>query len=368
MSSTGIEEVALTMVSGLGATGTRRLIDIVGSAKELFSLPLKELQQLFGTHRNIANSIFNKSTFARAEEEMRFCEKHGVEPLFMTDERYPRRLNRAECEDCPTLVYTAGGCDLNHEKTVGIVGTRRATEYGRDQAEKIVADLQAAGIVVVSGLAYGIDTVAHRSAVDRDIPTVAVLGHGLDRIYPPENRTLAHQIVAHRGALMTEYTSGTAINARYFPARNRIIAAMSDAVIVVEASEKGGALITANIATSYQREVFALPGRLDDPLSAGCNNLIANNKASLYRSAEELCQTLNWALGKSATGKQTQLFVELDPDEEAVMTILRSRGQLPIDELSTLTPLSFAKLTAVLFALELKNSVRCLPGKVYKAL
>lgn len=366
MSATTLEEIALSMVQGLGPTSTRRLIDIVGSASALFQLTHNELNELFGQHREIAAQIKNRTTFNRAEEEIKFNEKHGIKALFFTNDEYPQRMNRSECDDCPVLIYVLGNSNLNNDKMISIVGTRRATYYGKEQAERIVDGFVGENITVVSGLAYGIDTTAHRASVDRNIPTIAVLGHGLDRIYPVENTKLAREIIEKGGALVTEYVSGTAINPHYFPARNRIIAGMSDAVVVVEASEKGGALITANIANSYHREVFAVPGRNTDPLSKGCNRLIATNKAYIACNTDEICYVLNWQKSKKRAGEQTRLFDDLSPDEEIIVNLLKSHGDLSLDELTVKSALSLTQLSAVLFDLELKNMIKCLPGKFYK--
>ncbi|MCR4659252.1 MAG: DNA-processing protein DprA [Bacteroidales bacterium] len=365
MTTATIEEIALSMIPGLGCAGLRRLIKIAGSAHEVYNMPPTEVYALFGNRRNIAGSIVNKSTFARAEAETASCQKRGIRALFFTNPAYPQRLNRSECEDCPPLIYIIGECNLNAERIISIVGTRRATNYGRSQTERIVEELKDEGVTIVSGLAYGIDATSHSAAVERNMPTVAVLGHGLDQIYPVENTRLAHTMVERGGALLTEYTVGTALNARYFPARNRIIAALSDAVVVVEASDKGGALITANIANSYNRDVLAVPGRATDTYSKGCNALIANNKAIMARNADDILYALNWQRQSLPHTTQTELFNTLSPEEGAVVNLLKECDEATADLLAAKSGLSFARLSAMLIDLELKNILKCLPGKRY---
>ena len=359
-----LSHIALCMTPGLGPTSLRRLVDVY-PGQDIFALPPSELLAAFGGHREIAESIIRKTAFARAEEELRYCEQRGIRPLFFTDPDFPQRLNRDETSDCPALIYVLGNADLNADRTVSIVGTRRATSVGRDTTDLLVRQLQPLGPYVVSGLAYGIDTAAHTASLAQGLPTVAVLGHGLDQIYPPSNRQLASDIVAHGGALVTEYPSGTAINPRYFPARNRIIAALGDATVVVEATEKGGALITAAIAYSYSRDVFAVPGRLGDNCSRGTNNLIATNRALLLRSADDLAYQLGWPMpGREA--QQQELFTPLSPDEQMVVDLLHKRLTMSLDELVSATSMPMAKVAAVMFNLEMQKTVRALPGRNYE--
>lgn len=360
--------IALTMTPGLGPTSCRRLLDTY-PGEDPFTLPPSELRTAFGSHRDIADAMVGRIMFARAEEELRFCQQHNIRVLFCTDNDYPQRLNRDETQDCPVLLYVRGDLDLNPERSVAIVGTRRATPQGRDNTAHIVGQLQPLGLPVVSGLAYGIDTAAHTAAVANSLPTVAVLGHGLDRIYPAANRGLAVDIINHGGAIVTEYPSATAINPRYFPARNRIIAALADAVVVVEASETGGALITAAIAQSYHREVFALPGRLSDTYSTGTNKLIATRRALLMRNADDLAYQMGWPLdsGTATEASQTTLFPKLKPDEQRVVDLLHEHDTLTLGELSRHTSLPLPTLAAMLFNLEMDKVVRALPGQIYQA-
>ena len=361
-----LSQIALVFTAGLGNSAIRRLVDIYPD-EDIFALPHSELKAAFGTHTNILESIANKSTFTRAEEELRFCENNHIRPLFFTDPDYPARLNTPETDDCPALLYCLGKADLNPERSIAVVGTRRATAIGRDNTDFLVHDLKSYNPHIISGLAYGIDAAAHKAALDYGLPTVAVLGHGLDRIYPAANRPLAKSIIENGGALVSEYPSGTAINPRFFPARNRIIAAMADATVVVEASEKGGALITAAIAGSYQRDVFAVPGRLSDTYSRGTLNLIATNRALLVRNADDIAFQLGWPMA----GQQTALTgieetPHLSADEQKIANTLKDSGHLTLDETASATSFSLPKTASLLFNMEMAKVVRTLPGHLYQ--
>ena len=361
-----LSQIALTFTPGLGNTSIRRLVDLYPN-EDIFALPQSELKEAFGTHRDVLDNILNKSGLARAEEELRFCEQNHIRPLFFTDPDYPERLNRAETDDCPALLYVLGTANLNPERAVAVVGTRRATPYGRDNTDRLVRELNPYNTPIISGLAYGIDTAAHTAALSHGLTTVAVLGHGLDRIYPAQNRPLAKRILEAGGALVTEYPNGTAINPRYFPARNRIIAAMADATVVVEASEKGGALITAAIAASYHRDVFALPGRLTDTYSRGTNNLIATNRALLVREADDIAFQLGWPLlGKQMKINELKEQPKLSADEQKIVDAMMDYDHLTLDEIATSTGFSLPKTASLLFNLEMSQIIRTLPGHLYQ--
>lgn len=361
--------IALTLVPGLGPKSIRQLKDLCPDLEQLFHMSASELKEIFGAHTGVINSIANKSTLAQAETILAEAERYHIRTLFFTDPAYPQRLNAAGCEDTPVLLYTLGECDLNMPHSVALVGTRKATDYGRTTTARLVEELGVDKPLIVSGLAYGIDTAAHTAALDNQLATVAVLGHGLDIIYPSQNRGLAKRIVDQGGALLTEYPLHTDIKATNFPARNRIIAAMSDATIVVEASERGGALITANIASSYFREVFAVPGRLNDSTSEGCNNLIVNNKAIMIRNAGDLFFQMGWktTFDKQRRKEQQQsLFATLNTNEKAIVDLLEKNKEMTLDEIELQSGLPLPKIAAVMVELELKNVIRCLPGRLYK--
>lgn len=359
------------MTDGLGPTAIRKLLDAY-PGEDIFALPATELRLAFGNHRSIVDKLLNKTAFPRAEEELRTAEANHIKILFFTDEAFPQRLNRDECTDTPVMLYALGSADLNPERALAVVGTRKATPYGHDTTARFVREMAAtqdsSKPLIVSGLAYGIDTAAHKASLDNGLPTVAVLGHGLDRIYPAENRSLAERIVHSGGALLTEYPMGTAINPRYFPARNRIIAAMSDATLVVEASEHGGALITATMASGYQRDVFAVPGRLGDTYSCGTNNLIATNKAILARGAADIAYHLGWPSAETAKGdKQASLFPTLPLAEQKLLDLLRKNGSMTLDEIVSLSGMPMPKAASLIFNLEMAKAVHVLPGHRYQA-
>lgn len=361
--------IALTLIPGLGNKTIRQLLTLCPSAEALFAMSHAQLHELFANHHGIIAAIESKSPLAQAEQAIPLMERYGVDTLFCTDADYPRRLNETGCEDTPVLLYRLGTCNLNAQHSVALVGSRKCTDYGRTTTTRLVHEMEGDQTLIVSGLAYGIDTAAHTAAVDNGLPTVAVLGHGLDTIYPYQNRRLAQQIVERGGALLSEYPLLTGINAAYFPARNRIVAALSDATIVVEAAERGGALITANMANSYHREVFAVPGRLGDPLSEGCNNLIINNKAVMIRNAGDLFYQMGW---KNTFDRQRQkeeqlsIFTALSGNEQAVVQLLTDNHEMTMDEIVTKSGMPLPKIASIMMDLELKNLVRCLPGRLYK--
>lgn len=363
-----VSQIALSMIPGLGPTSCRKLLDAY-PGQDIFSLPPNELKLAFGSHHQPLEAILSKATHARAEEELEFCEHNGIKVLFCTDAEYPTRLNREETQDCPVVLYVLGAANLNAERMLSVVGTRRATSQGRDTTDRLVEQLQYLDLPIVSGLAYGIDTAAHTAALQHELPTVAVLGHGLDRIYPSSNRPLAKRILEQGGALVTEYPNGTAINPRYFPARNRIIAAMSDATLVVEASDKGGALITAAIAAGYHREVFAVPGRLTDTYSRGTNTLIATQRAQMVRDADDIADYMGWPRRQAGlSDSQTSLLPQLSSDEQRLYGLLKQGRQLSIDELVGLSGFPMPRVASILFNLEMQKVVRVLPGHLYESI
>ena len=344
-------------------------MDLYPEPEALFSMSKPQLKEVFGRHEAVINAIANRSTLPQAEALIAEAERYKIEILFFTDAAFPQRLNAAGCEDSPVLLYRLGTCDLNTQHSVAFVGSRKATDYGKTTTARLIQEMEGDKPLIVSGLAYGIDTAAHTAAVNNGVPTVAVLGHGLDIIYPHQNRNLAKRIVEQGGALVTEYPLHTDIQATNFPARNRIIAALSDATVVVEAAERGGALITANIASSYHREVFAVPGRLDDTTSEGCNNLIANNKAIMIRNAGDLFFQMGWknTFDKNRRKEQQMsLFATLSPNERLIVDLLEKNREMSLDEIDKQCNLPLPKIASAMVELELKNVIRCLPGRLYK--
>lgn len=361
-----IFKLALTLIPGVGSVNGKSLVAYCGGVKAVFMEKKRALLKIPGIGEQTINAIANHNVFGRAEEELSFIEKNKIVPLFYLDKEYPIRLKH--CHDSPLMLYYKGTSDLNAPKVIAMVGTRKATEYGRDICRKIIEGLVEQNVLIVSGLAYGIDTWSHKAALDNKLDTVGVLGHGLDRIYPFANRALAEKMTGS-GGLLCEYMSNTMPDRENFPMRNRIIAGISDAVIVVEAGASGGALITAEIANSYNRDVFAVPGRLGDPHSEGCNKLIKINKAALIQSAKDISYLLNWNDEKDQKKVvQRQLFLDLSPDEELIVNTLREKGDMEIDTLLLETLLMPAKAASVLLNLEFEGVIRCLPGKVYRLL
>lgn len=358
----------MTLLPGVGCQTQRQLLEMVGSAKNLFEMPQKELDELFGSHKSIVKAITSRSMFPLVEKELAFIEKNHIRVLFCGNTDYPQRLNLPGCEDNPTILYALGDTNFNPERAVSIVGTRKATPLGIELTQRLITGFYGEDITVFSGLALGIDGAAHGAALDNGLPTAGVLGHGLDQLYPPLNRNLAKRMLANGGALITERMSGTALSPGLFPARNRIIAALSDATIVVEASKTGGALITANIANSYHRELFAFPGRVDDKYSEGCNSIIASCKAMLIRNADDLFVNLGWERNVTYVGKQTSLFPELTKEEQTIYDILRQHPEIGMDTIRELCDMPLPKIATNLLNLELKNVCRCLPGKLYKTI
>ena len=366
MPSDLLYQIALTLVPNIGDVHAKALVNIYGNAEAIFKAKKKELDIIEGIGTVRARSIKDFTDFSSSEAEIKFIEKYKIVPLFITDENYPKRL--LNCYDSPALLYYRGSADLNTSKIISVVGTRNNSDYGKMVCEKFIEELQSENVIVVSGLAFGIDTIAHRAALKNNLQTVAVLAHGLDRIYPPQNKTLAKQITG-QGGLLTEFISNTNPDKQNFPKRNRIVAGICDAVVVIESSKKGGSLITAELGNGYNKDVFAIPGRTSDLKSEGCNYLIKNNKAALINSTEDFLEMMNWkSIPKPTAKKQRELFIELTPEEKIVVDILQQQESIQIDELYFKSGLSSSAVATALLMLEMQNIVLSLPGKVYKLL
>ena len=353
-----------------GSVGAKRLIEYVGSAQAVFEQRKEIPTLLAGIGGKIVDALDCPEAWERARREYEFIEKNHITCLTWTDEAFPSRLR--ECEDAPTVLFFKGETNLNALRIVSMVGTRHATNYGRELCDTFVRDLQALcpDVLIVSGLAYGIDINAHRAALAHQLPTVAVLAHGLDRIYPAMHRSTAVQMLQH-GGLLTEFLSETNPDRHNFVRRNRIVAGMADATLVVESALKGGSLITADIAGSYNRDCFAFPGKVGDELSLGCNQLIHDNKATLLLSAEDFVNAMGWEDAhqpKKAEAVQRHLFLDLSSDEQRVVDILSKQGEQQINSLVVAADIPVHKMTALLFELEMKGAVRALAGGVFKLL
>ena len=288
------------------------------------------------------------------KNEMKFIEKYKIQPLFISDKNYPQRL--LNCYDSPTLLYYRGNADLNASKIISIIGTRSNTDYGKQVTEKLISELKDLNVLIVSGLAFGIDGIAHKSALQNQLKTVAVLAHGLHTIYPHQHKALAKDIIA-KGGLLTEFRNGDKPDKHNFPKRNRIVAGIADATIVIETAIKGGSMITAELANNYNRDVFALPGRTIDSKSAGCNYLIQNNKAILFTDAKELLESLGWQSKKINKKQQKELFIELSDDEKIIINILKEKETTHIDEINIRSNLSSSSVAAAILNLELQNVI-----------
>ena len=368
MHSDLIYQLALTEVPNIGCVHAKILVQQLGSAENIFKAKLQWLEKIEGIGSIRAASIKAFKDFEKAEDEIKFIEKYKIKPLFITDKDYPKRL--LNCYDSPTLLFYKGDADLNSSKIVAIIGTRNHTEYGKQQTEKLIKEISSQNILIVSGMAYGIDAIAHKASLKNDLATVGVLGHGLDQIYPPDHSNLAKDMVKNGGGLLTEFRSNTKPDKHNFPTRNRIVAGMSDATVVIETGEKGGSMITAELANGYNRDVFALPGRVTDTKSAGCNFLIRNNKAMLLTDAEEIIEMMGWEekIKKAKVKSQKELFIELNKEEKLIVDILNEKESVHIDELNFKSGLSSSSAAAAILSLELQNVIISLPGKLYRLL
>ena len=364
--------MALTQVPSLSLTNLHLLIDELGSASAIYE-NRKDLKQVLpSASPKFLDGMGDFCNYLkRAEEELEFCRKGKIRCLGLNDEDYPQRLK--DCNDAPVLLYYRGSANLNSQHIVSMVGTRQITNYGKDLCRSFVRDLKQVcpDALVVSGLAYGVDVNCHRAALEQGLETVGVLAHGLDQIYPRHHRETAKQMV-DQGGLLTEYMSNTIIDKRNFVQRNRIVAGVSDAVIVVESATKGGSLITAEIAQSYNRQVWAFPGRVFDTYSSGCNMLIFKNKASLLTNAEDFCLEMGWTddvqhQKQLSEGIQQELFADdYSAEEQAVLQALARDDSKQINVLAVETNIAIGELSSLLFSLEMKGAVQSLVGGRYK--
>jgi DNA processing protein len=355
-------KIALSLTPGVGDYLIKQLVSYCGSATEVFKYNRSKLIKIPGVGIKTADALLAKGGLRLAEQEYRLVEKEGAEVLFYTDKAYPNRLK--SIADAPALLYFKGNTDLNAVKVVAIVGTRKATPYGKEVTEEIVSSLrQYESVLIVSGLAYGIDSMAHKAALAQSMPTVGVMATGIDIVYPAAHKGIAQQM-QEQGGLLTEYKIGTKPEGPFFPARNRIIAGMTDVLIVVEAAEKGGALITAEIANSYNKDIFAVPGNLGSSYSEGCNKLIRDLKAHIYTGIRDLEYVMNWEQNASPP-PQSALYDTsgLTEEEQRLLALLTEHKELLIDDLSWRSQLPLGQLASMLLNLELQGFVKVLPGK-----
>ncbi|MDP9047932.1 MAG: DNA-processing protein DprA [Bacteroidota bacterium] len=361
-----LHQVALTFIKNIGPTLAKSLVSYFGDAEEVFNVAQHSWIRVPGIGEKRIEQAEVNNALARAERELLFIEKNNIDILFYTDSRFPRRLKN--CYDSPILLYAKGNANLNPQRVINIVGTRNATEYGKELCRQLIVELQPYNVLIVSGLALGIDVTAHKECLKHNVTTVGVLGHGLDRMYPSQNRATAEKMLEN-GGLLTEYPSETIPDRENFPQRNRIVAGMADATIVIEASIKGGALITAEIANTYNRDVFAFPGRIGDDYSEGCNFLIRNNKASLLTGAADLAYILGWEKADSLkpVTEQFVLPIDLSIEEQVIFDILQQhKAPLAIDDLTIKANMATSLLAMNLLNMEMAGYIRSLPGKMYK--
>lgn len=355
-------KIALTMLPAVGAVNAKNLVSYCGNPQAVFETREKELSKIPGIGEITARAIANHDVFFQAEKELRFIEQHDIQLLFYTDESYPSRLRHYN--DAPAILYYKGNADLNAFRTVAIIGTRKPSPRGLKFCEELVEGLQAYNVNTISGLAFGIDVMAHKKSLDMKIPTIGVLGHGLKKIYPFQHYEVASRMMEN-GGLLTEYFSFKKPDREHFPMRNRIVAGLCDALVVVESAQKGGSMITAKFANDYNKDVFAVPGRINDNHAKGCNMLIKSHRASLMESVEDLIYVMRWKEIDSKKAVQRQLFNEFSEPEKLIVNLLRESDEMGVDSLSYKSGLTGSALAALLLNLEFKGAIQSIPGNRY---
>ena len=364
MNNTLLFELALCKIPHVGPIIAKALISYCGSAESVFNARKSQLVKIPNIGLKTAEQILKANPEKLAKQELSFIEKNNIQVIRYLDSTYPKRL--LQFDYSPLILYANGDLDLNRHRHVAIIGTRKPTDYGKRMTQELVSDLKDYNVSIISGLAYGIDTIAHRHAVKNNIHNIGVLGHGLDRLYPAQNKSLAKDIIKN-GGLITEFPSTTKPDAVNFPMRNRIIAALADAVVVVESGSKGGSIITANFANQYHKDVFAFPGKITDKASEGCNNLIKQHKASLIQSAKDIAYIMRWEPENNLQqSKQASLFLDLTVEEKIVVDQLRESKGSHLDDLHISLCMPLGKLAGLLLTLECAGVVRSLPGKRYE--
>ncbi|MBX3164896.1 MAG: DNA-processing protein DprA [Bacteroidetes bacterium] len=360
-------QTGLTLIDGVGDVNAKSLLAYCGNAEEVFKQKKTHLQKIPGIGEVLAKSVIeSKHVLNRAEEEIKFIEKYQIQTLFFSDENYPSRLKY--CSDSPVMLYYKGNANLNAERIVSVVGTRNPTDYAKQKTQELVKELSDSGALIISGLAYGVDVLAHKTALENNLQTVGVLAHGLDRIYPQTHDKIAKRMIA-QGGLLTDFMSGTNPDAVNFPKRNRIVAGLCDGLVVIESGRKGGSLITATIANSYNKDVFAFPGRAGETQAEGCNGLIKQNRAALIESAADLLDAMQWLPQETKEKKkssQIPLPVNLSEEEKTVLNSFSEKTILHIDELCSNSQFPISKVSALLLQLEFSNLIKSKPGKMYE--
>lgn len=358
--------LALLKVAGIRDVIAKRLINHFGMAEKIFHARSGELLAVDGIGTILCNKLRDRAVFSAAERELQFIREHNIQTVFFKDDNYPCLLKY--CNDGPVLLFSKGNIRMEQSKKISIVGTRQITSHGIAFCRKLIADLAPWNPVIISGFAYGTDITAHREAMDNKLQTVAVLAHGLNRIYPAAHARFQYPIMEN-GGFLTEFWSDAKPEREHFIRRNRIIAGISEATIVIESAEKGGALITAYMADGYNRDVFAVPGRTTDMFSAGCHTLLKTQRAHILTEAADLVYMLNWNIEKvTEKAVQRQLFVELEPDEQRIYDFLSQNGRELLDLIARSCALPVHKVSSLLLRMELKGVIRPLPGKLFEIL
>lgn len=357
--------LALLKVDGVGDITGKKLLNSFEDAGAIFKAKSSQLAAIDGIGSFVMKNLKDKSVFEKAERELSFIKNNNIQVSVFQDENYPEKLKH--CIDAPILIFTAGNMDLKKRKIISIVGTRQITSYGTEFCKNLIEDLAPLDPVIVSGFAYGVDIVAHQAAMDHDLQTVGVLAHGLNQIYPRTHKKYMAKM-EEKGGFITEFWSDSNPDKEKFVRRNRIVAGMAEATIVIESADKGGSLITANMANEYNRDVFAVPGRVTDKYSQGCNNLIKTQKANVLTSAADLIYMLNWDIKEKSKSIQKQLFVELNPDEQKIYDFLQTNGKELLDTIAIECEIPIFKLSGVLIGMELKGVIRPLPGKLFESI
>ncbi len=360
-----VYKIALSIIPGIGDINARKLVAYTGSVEGIFTESYRSLTKIPGIGSTLARQICDRSYLGTAEKEAEYVEKNGIKTFFYLDKDYPYRLK--QCDDSPVLFYFKGNCDLDAARILSVVGTRNATSRGKEICEKIITGLALDNpdLIIVSGLAYGIDITAHKSALANNLPTIGVLGHGFKTTYPYVHKPVAEAMLK-KGGLLTDFRSDEKPERNNFIKRNRIIAGISDATLIIESAVTGGALITADLANSYNRDVFAVPGRIDDTWSAGCNNLIKRNKAALVESHLDIEYFLNWQPEKNKPPVQKVLFAELTDNEKRIFELLNKEEEMNFDQICRETGFSVNKLSTILLQMEFNGILKCCPGNIYR--
>lgn len=357
--------LALLRVEGVGDIMAKKLLTNFGSAEEIFKTKTNHIALIDGVGSVLLKNLKDKTIFEKANQELQFIKKNNIKASFFQEENYPERLKH--CIDSPVLIFSAGNINLKNRKIISIVGTRQITSYGTEFCKNLIEDLVPLDPIIVSGFAYGVDIVAHQFAMENNLQTIGVLAHGLNQIYPKAHKKYMSKM-EENGGFITEFWSSANPDKENFVRRNRIVAGMSEATIVIESADKGGSLITANLANDYNRDVFAVPGRTTDKFSKGCNNLIKTQKANVLTSAADLVYMLNWDIENKSKPVQKQLFVDLESEEQKIYDYLLKNGKELLDIIALQCEFPIYKISGMLLNMELKGVIRPLPGKLFEAI